>query len=189
MNVTLRKADALQKLIQNAINSTNPVPTVVITRFNSATKSIEEARAKFQSDWNKKSELLMVLYEIRELSGNTGAAAGVSSLLAQMAQIDKTIALYLPLASTTDFLPEIQVLRAQQIDLIEDKTVERYASRRESISVSIFDKESVAKYVAQVAALRRERLEISDRLLAINVSTEITLRTDTAGILKQHGII
>lgn len=189
MNVTLRKADALQKLIQGAINSTSLVTTVEITRFNAPAAAFTQTKKQFSDDLAKRQLLTTALYDVRQMVGQAGAAAGVSSLLAQMAYIDKAVALLQPLANIRDFYVDSHVLAAQQKDLIEDKTVERYNSRREAVSASILTKDEVESFKKTIESCRRERLELSDKLLEINVRTQIELTPETVEVLKTYGII
>ncbi len=189
MQVTLRKADALQKLIQAAINSTNLVTTVEINRFNSPSVAFEQAKKQFTEDLLKKQALTASLYDIRQSVGSAGANAGVSSILAQMAFIDKAVGMLQSLANVREFYVDSHVLAAQQKDLLEDKAVERYTSRRETVNASILTKDEVESFKKQIEAHRRTRLELSDRLLEINVRTEIELTPDTSAALKQYGII
>lgn len=189
MNITLRKADAIQKLINNAINSTHPQPTVTITRFNDPEKALTDANKKFLDDLTKKRSLFVALYEIRDMVGKVGATAGVPTILAQIACIDKTIGVMQPLASATEFFTTEIVLAAQQKDLLDDKTVERYTARRESVTASILSKDDVDGYIKEIEKFRRERLVLSDKLLEINVRSEIALSPEAEEILKEYGII
>lgn len=188
MKITLRKADALQKVINGVLAETTLQTTATITRFNSARETIAAAQDKLSKDLVKKVDLIWALYDLRKMVSAAGATAGVSNALAEIAAIDKTVAVFKPITQAESYVGADGIY-AQQADLIDDKTVSNYSGRRESITVSIVPKGVIEEHVKSLEDLRKMRLKLSDHLLEINVRTEFDLSYRLEKILRDNGII
>lgn len=190
MKITLRKADALKKSITEAINGISLDTTVSIGRYDDPKKIFDEAVRNFARDFDKKTDLTKVLYDIRADVSAANDVSGISDILAEIATIDKTIAILKPLSQTAKFSPAPEVLETQHADLkAELAPVEQYRSRRESFEVSIVDRNQVQNWLGIINVGRKQKQDLSDKLLELNVQTEIELQPEVEDILTKYGII
>lgn len=191
MKINLRKADALQKAITEEINSTD-IPTVVsIGRFDDPEKVFGEAVQKYSDNYDKKISLYGVLYEIRNLVGIAKAKAGIDEVLTDMALLDKVVSWTKPLSQATEFAPDLLSLLERHKDLKEEKVPEgRFGvQRREHIAVPVISKAFADNLKNEIANAKRERQNFSDKLLDLNVKSEIELDEEDVEILRQYKLI
>jgi hypothetical protein len=190
MKITLRKADAIQKLINEKINESPLATKVTINRFDVPVEKFDQAVAKFKKVYDQKVVLLEVLYVIRKKVATAGAKAGIADLLAERALLDKSVLLLKPLADMEEFAPSVGTLALQHEDLLNDKgDASRFHGRRESFDVSIVDRNEVTTWVEMIAQSRKAKQTLSDKLLDLNVRTEIELGPDTEAVLHRYGLI
>lgn len=190
MKITLRKADAIQKLINEKINESPLATKVTINRFDVPSEKFDQAVAKFKKVYAQKVVLLEVLYVIRKKVATAGAKAGIADLLAERALLDKSVLLLKPLADMEEFAPSVGTLALQHEDLVEEKSGKsEYRGRRESFEVSIVDRNEVSTWTQMISESRKAKQALSDRLLDLNVRTEIELEPDVEQVLHKHGII
>ena len=116
MKISLRKANAIQLLINEQIN-TPFVGAVSINKFDDPLVVVEQAGAEFIDTLNKKFDLIEVLYKIRSQVAVVGQVAGVADLLTQQAFLSKKEAFLKQLAGTTKYAPTKEQLDAQLADL------------------------------------------------------------------------
>jgi hypothetical protein len=190
MQLTLRKASAIQKLINEEINSTSLTTKVSIGRFDDPVKKRDEAITKTNDAITKKGALLNALYAIRNQVAAAGQAAGVGDILTQVALIEKLSGMLKPLAGIEAFVVDRETLAAQFKDLTEDKeSKSRYSSdRRETFDTSTVYQLSADTWKENLGQFRKEKQALSDKLLELNVRTEITLDAATVETLKYYGI-
>lgn len=190
MKINLRKADALQKSIQAAINAISLPTTVAITRFEHAVKCVEKSKEDFDKNLMKKLHLLGALYEIRNVLGAANASSGVTAILSKMAYLDKVIELMVQISNNgSQFRPNENILHAQSQDLREDTVTPQYGARRETFTVGILSESEVGDYKRQIENNRKMRQTLSDELLDINVKTEIHFPSELEETLKNYNLI
>lgn len=190
MKITLRKADALKKSINEAISGITLSTTVSIGRFDDPKKIFDEAVREFQKNFTKKADLTQVLYSIRAAVSSANDSAGISDILAEVASIEKSIGILKPLAAVVKFSPDTDVLIAQHEDLKAEPTpTSHYGSRRETFDVSIVDRNQVQNWLGVINTARKQKQDFSDKLLELNVQNGIELAQETEEILTKYGII
>jgi hypothetical protein len=187
MKLTLRKSDAVQKSIQEALSETQLETTAKIDRFVNAPQVVKDAQHRLQADLAKRRSLLVAYYSLREATAAEQNAAGVPDLLAELALADKMIGMVKPLAAIKQFAPSDENLTEQQMDLKNEKT-ERY-SRRESFDVPLLTESDKRVFVAELAELHRKKQNISDDLLDRNVKHTIEVEDKVESVLRQYHII
>ena len=188
MKINLRKANALQLAITQAINETEVKTSVSISRFDLAPTKFVSARSDHKAAIQKKFDLIDALYEVRGLISAAGELASVPFILAQMAAVEKKIAIVTPLAAVKEFAPDPNTLRDQHQDMKSEVVGQNaYHRRRDEIDVNII--EATDEYVAKLAELRREKQRLSDELLQKNVTNEVTLPTKVVETLKEHHLV
>lgn len=189
MNINLRKANALQLAIKQAIKETEVKTTVTISRFDNPLTKHSEARAEHEIAVKKKDVLVDALYAIRKLTAQAGTVAGVSDVLADIAEVDEQIGVVKPLADIKEFAPKNdEVLQAQFDDMKNEQQGQNvYHRRRDSIDVClIHEADNLVKVLAD---LRLKKQKLSDDLLERNVKTEITLTSEIVITLKKFNLV
>ena len=91
MNITLRKANALQNAIQEHLKTIEVKTSVSLNEFQNPQPVLSTARDSLLANDQRRANLTMALYVIRALVGKQNVNAGVSDLLARAAYLDKRI--------------------------------------------------------------------------------------------------
>lgn len=190
MKINLRKANALQLAINTAINEKPVKFTVSIGRFDDPKKKWIEANVEMNRLLDRKGDLYLALYAIREAIAMASVNAGVSAKLAEMAHADKAIESYKTMANITDFSPADDTLLKQWQDLVvEENSPTSYVRRRDAIEVSLVSKVLVDEWSATLADARIEKQRLSDEILELNVKTEIEISSDYVEMLKANKLL
>lgn len=184
MNITLRKANAIQNAIQQLIKSINLKSNIDISEFQDPDQEIRIAKEQFRKMDSRRNQLLEALYHIRGLVGQANANSEISLNLSKVAFIDKRIGQLEQIASAQ---PEtdMSVIKGKLAKL---KTSEdRYG--RDCISTSIVGPEQIQAAITTISTLKKEKLALSDKVLELNIKTEITLSADAVACLQLEGIL
>jgi hypothetical protein len=186
MKISLRKANALQTTIQEAINEPF-VGNVMISKYDNVDTVYNTASKVLEDTIEKKFCLIDVLYSIRKKVGEASASCGVAELLTNLANNEKTAAFAKQLAATP--YPTIVKEQISKIltDLAEQK--DSYGRIKDALNMSLLSKETIDSYKSTVNVLRRQKQTISDKLLNLNVSTEIELDENEITVLKKYDIL
>jgi hypothetical protein len=185
VKISLRKANALQILINEQINAPI-VGTATINKFDEPLAVVTEAGDLLITSITQKFDLINVLYYIRKEVAKAGNDAGVAALLTEQALLSKKEAFLKQLASTTQFAPTKEAIDAQLAEIKAPKT-DRYSPT--SFTVGLLKKEVVESFKKNLVTIRKEKQKINDKLLHLNVTTEIDLPESVENILKQYEII
>jgi hypothetical protein len=190
MKLTLRKANALQLLINEQLSATNVPVSVNVGKYDEPIKAVIAAAGIHTAALNKKKELLAVLYSIRVKVATVSHNAGVGDILSEVAHIDKLSEVLKPLATTTQFAPSEEVLLAAHEDLKKDQpNVNSYGARRDAFTTGIVPVGWIPGYATEVKELRLRKQSLSDKLLELNIKNEIELTANEEEILKKHDVI
>ena len=187
MKVSLRKANALQAAITEALAGLDLATEVAINEFEKPTAKIAEAKERFVSQCLIRDTLLVSVYRIRREVAQANAKSGINDLLADVALVDKEIAFYSKLAKVVPAV-ETDVI-VGKLGKIKSRTESDYYGREDSVRTSIFTEVEVAEFKAKLAALKKQKVVLQDSLLELNVSMEIELSDQTEEILTRAGII
>lgn len=186
MKISLRKANALQGLINEQIAEKFD-GNVTITKYDDVEMSINVGLAALESIITKKFDLIGVLFSLRKKVGKASSDAGIADLLTDLAENEKLSAFFKQLASTTQFsLPAVQVKQILA-DVVNQK--DAYGRSKDAITMSLLSKSSVEAYKVSISALRKAKQHFSDKLLHLNVSTEIELDEKEVTVLKKYDIL
>lgn len=187
MKITLRKANAIQRLINEKLNNTTISSVATIGKFQDAEETVKTALLDFAKDFNTKQILISVLYSIRHKIAESSHEAGIDHLLTELASLTKLEDLYKSIPFNNVFYPGPIVLNKMQEDLSVPST--SAYGRKETFNVSIFSKEEILTFGKNLANLRKEKQRLSDKLLEKNVHTEIELYEPEEKILKELDIL
>ena len=189
MKLTLRKANALQLLINEQIASTSIQTQVSVGKYDNPTAAVIHAGEIFLLTLEKTRSLLAVLYSIREKVAKSSHSAGVSAILSEVAHIDKLSAVLKPLANLSSFAPTEEVLLAAHADLKKDVPQTSYSQPKNSFTTGAIPPNWLPGYVKEVSDLRKRKQSLSDKLLELNITHEIELSSAEEETLKKYDLI
>ena len=191
MNITLRKANALQNSIQDAIKGIKVELNVEINEFQSVEDTLTKANATLIENDGRRQQLTMALYNIRALVGTANTASGINTMLAKAAFIDKRIGQLEELAKATE-ITSLEVIKGKLEKIKNDKGEN---SRRslygysDTVSTSVLSKEQIAQAKAEVLNLKKQKQKLNDEVLELNIKTEIPLSDDTLATLTAEKLV
>ena len=187
MKINLRKANAIQTAINDAVRSINLKTNVEVNEFQDPEAAIKVAGDKFFADANRKHKLLVALYDIRKLVGQANSTVGVDAKLAEVAQLDKMIQFYGQYAGhDVREAGEVLVGKLEKIRGADEK----YSMyHRSEVATSIFTQADVDGFRATVARDKKAKQKLQDEILELNVRTEITLSEDTVTTLTAEQLV
>jgi hypothetical protein len=187
MQVSLRKANALQVAINEALKGLEFKSDVSINEFQDPEKEIELAKQKFDRNVQRRWNLISALYDIRTKVATANAANNIDNLLADLARLEKDLVFFAPFAKANTST-ELRVLRGKLLK-IANREGESYSFHSSEVSTSIFTEEDLASYSTSLADFKKKKQALQDQLLEVNVRTTIELATGTVEVLKAESII
>ena len=187
MKITLRKANALQQAITEAVAGLELTTDVSINEFERPAEKIDEARTKFYVDLATRSKLMNALYEIRRSSSRANAQSGINDLLADVAQIEKDIGLYSRFVKLRPSLENDVIIG--KLGKIKGRSEDQFYGREDHVQTSIFTETAIGEFKSTFAALKKQKVKLQDSLLELNVQTQIELSDELQQTLAEAGII
>ena len=187
MNITLRKANAIQASINEIVKGLTFETTVSVNEFQNPTTVISQTEEVFAKNLARRDSLLLSLFEIRKLVAKGNDVAGVNDMLADVAHLEKQIQFFNSL-STKHPKEDMAVIKGK-LDKIRNTKEESRMYGRDEITVSVLEKEDIAGFQQVVAQSKRAKQQLQDQLLEMNVRTEIPLSEQTVKTLTEEGII
>ena len=190
MKINLRKANALQLAIQDAIKSIRLDTEVKINEFQVAEDVIGQLRNDFAAKQERHRGLLNSLYDIRKAVSQANSSRGVDIKLADLALMDKKIQYLTELAgkSVRDSV-EVVAGKMEKLRNRKDDTRSLYYGQDATVDTSIFTQEDIAGFRAAVSMGKKAKQKLQDELLEINVRTEIELSADIVTLLTAEGLL
>jgi hypothetical protein len=190
MKINLRKANALQLSIQEAIKSIKFDTEVKVNEFQVAEDEIARLRNDFAAKQERHRGLLNSLYDIRKAVSQANSAQGVDVKLADVALMDKKIQYLAELAGKT-VRDSVEVVAGKMEKLRNRKEDSRslYYGHDATVDTSIFAAEDIAGFRTAVSMGKKAKQKLQDELLEINVRTEIELSADVVTVLTTEGLL
>lgn len=188
MQLTLRKANALQNSILDHVKTIGVNATITLNEFQNPEMELESARQTLIVNDNRRAKLQKALYEIRAQVGRANTQSGVADLLAQAAYIDKRLG-QLKSLTEVDEAESLDVVKGKLRKMSESDAKSRIYGYNESITTGVLTADQVSSFKAEILTLKKEKQSINDRVLELNVRIEIVLQDDTVALLKAEGLI
>jgi hypothetical protein len=191
MNITLRKANAVQNSITEAIKNIKIDLTVEINEFQSVEDVITKANSVLVENDGRRQKLTMALYNIRALVGTANSASGIDTALAKAAFIDKRIGQLEELAKATE-ITALDVIKGKLDKIRNDKsesTRSRIYGYSDTVTTGVLGLEQIAQAKAEVLSLKKQKQKINDEVLELNIKTEIPLSEDVVAVLQAEALI
>ena len=189
MNISLRKANAIQNGINDAIKSIKIETTIEINEFQDPQVEIQQANTLLIANDGRRQSLLLALYNIRGLVGTANSSCGIDLALAKAAFIDKRIAQLTDLAtlSPVSDLPVI-IGKLGKIRNRKEESRSIYG-RDDTVSTSIVGKDQIDQAKSEIKNLKKQKQKLNDEILELNIKTEIPLSEDVVATLQAEGLI
>lgn len=191
MDITLRRAAALQDAIRETLRGLNLAGQTQVSIFGDVAEAARVKRAEFRQTLKAQADLNTVLFEIRQLVGQANVESGISDLLAIKAHVAAEISTLSALEGLDPAEPD-EALAQRAARAATAETSSGFGGARapiEKITVSLMDAEALEAVSLQASRARKARLEVGDRLAELNASTRIKLSAQVTEILTRHGLV
>ena len=191
MNITLRKANAVQNSINETVKNIKVELTVELNEFQNVEDTLSKANNELIANDGRRQNLTMALYNIRALVGTANAASGIDTALAKAAFIDKRIGQLEHLAGATE-ITSLEVIKGKLEKIRNDKsetTRSRIYGYSDTVSTSVLSKEQIAQAKTEILNLKKQKQKLNDEILELNIKTEIPLGDDTVATLQAEGLL
>lgn len=188
MNISLRRAAALQNSIQECLRGIALEATVRLNEFQDAESVISQRQAQLVQNLYRRQHLIAALYEIRAQVGDANQAAGINQRLTDIARIDRLIQDHQTLSQVAPRLAG-EVISGQLARIRESRPEQRGYGYDSTVETTIMRAEDIQAHRRSLQELRRERQRTQDLILELNVRTEISLSPNTLETLREHDLI
>lgn len=192
MQINLRKANAVQAEIKKAISGVKVETSVSVDEFTPNFKAVViAAQDSLIKTISRKRELTKALFEIRSKVGEVNAKVGINEVLTQVQLIDADLSIMNPLVNGTigkDFAEiEARLEKAKASPQADSLRASMYGINKVETSVVTPTLIEDAKLLAK--SFKRDKQELQDKLLQLNVNTLISLSDETVSLLQEEGIL
>lgn len=190
MNITLRKANAIQNSINEALSNIKLEKTIELNEFQDPATELKKANDQLFADDARRQKLLLALYNIRALVGTANAQNGVDTALAQAAFADKRISQLDEIAKCSTMIdPTVISGRLDKIRNRKEEARSALYGRDETVSTSVITKEQSEQAKNEIKNLKKQKQKLNDEILELNIKTEIPLSEDVVNTLRTEGLI
>jgi hypothetical protein len=191
MQISLRKANAVQAGINDAIKGIKIETSLDLNEFQDVVAELQKANDALFTNDSRRQRLLLALYNIRGLVGTANAQSGIDLKLATAAFIEKRIAQLDELAKLSA-VTDLAVITGK-LDKI--KNHENENSRRsiygyvDTVSTTVISQEQIDQIKVEIKNLKKQKQKLNDEVLELNIKTEIPLSDDVVTTLTDEGLI
>jgi uncharacterized protein YdcH (DUF465 family) len=191
MNISLRKANAVQNGINDAIKGIKIETTLELNEFQDVQAALVKANETLFANDSRRQRLLLSLYNIRGLVGTANAQSGIDMKLATAAFIEKRIVQLDELAKLSA-VTDLVVINGKMEKIRNDKS-ENSRSRiygySDTVSTTVVSQEQIDQVKAEIQNLKKQKQKLNDEILELNIKTEIPLSDDVVKTLQEEGLI
>lgn len=191
MELSLRKAHALQEKIIEEINLSSIKGAIQITELDSVDEMMTSGLAELNEALEKKLSLFNFLYLIR-LRVSEKNIGEINQALAELASIDKLIKLYKDLSSVGQY--GLASLNPEQIrkrfELVKERRgTTSSSSAIDTLTVNLISKDMLKSFDDNIRSLKLKKEKIQDKLIELNIRLTITLSDDECDFLKKYNLL
>jgi hypothetical protein len=191
IKINLRRAAALQTVLHDTIKGIEVEPNVEVNEWQDPAEILQTTNSQLFVNDSRRNDLLMSIYTIRSLVATQNAMSGISSKLSHMAYIDKRIAQLTDLVGNATKLESLDVIKGR-LDKIRNRPADSRASlyhRDEDVRVCVLTQEQISNIKSVIKELKKQKTNLNDEVLELNVRTEIELTPEVDAILSREGLI
>lgn len=191
MKITLRKASVLQKSLQDLTRSIALKTTVSISEFAKPSEVISRGQQEFEAQFDRKRRAVAATYAIRAAVAEANASSGINQLLTQVAETQAMIGVLevFQNQSVETMLPAEEI--AGRLEKIRQRPADgRHAlyGTSDTVDTSVLGQDRLASIKRELQDLRKKKQNLQDRILELNVRTEVELGQEIE-FLKAEGLI
>ncbi len=208
MEVTLKRASEYARALGDLVNKsvTNREVTIPISIHSKMAADVNQignnlhglesledflssSRQKFADDYQKVIGFLDTQYELRRLIGLLNHSSGIAATLTERARLDASIKFLEKLVhQSVSNVVETKEDIARQVIRRRQNPPDRYGLS-DDIAVSLMTPEFGASVAQELALRKRQRMDVQDRLVALNLNTKVKLSDEIVDMLKSNGIL
>jgi hypothetical protein len=191
MNISLRKANAVQNGINEALKGIEIKTTVELNEFQDVVAELKKANDVLFTNDSRRQRLLLALYNIRGLVGAANASSGIDMKLATAAFIEKRIG-QLETLSKLEAVTDLAVINGKLEKIRNDKSESTRRSIygfNDTVSTTVVSAEQIAQVKVEIQNLKKQKQKLNDEILELNIKTEIPLSDDVVKTLSEEGLV
>ena len=187
MKVSLRKANAIQSSIQETLKSLDLETTVSLNEFENAADTLVKAKEKFNQTYIRRVDLIQVQHRIRAAVGRANVECGISDKLATAAMVDRMIVELTQITNANDET-EYKQVEARLEKIRNNPETGMYGIARVVVTSVVGEAQKLSAN-ASLKTMKKEKQQLNDEILELNIKTEIELNEDIVNILMSEGLI
>ena len=192
MELSLRKANALQEAINELVNNgfdgiDESVDAMLVNDWQQTTAAL---RSEHRGQLDDKLSLVNTRYMIRSLIGKANALNEISTILGHIANNDAQINLLNRQLRNLDIQKDIAIYD-RKIELKKQELVksERSSFSRDSVTIPVYTREYKKDIEKQVRVLEKMNVRLKDRLLEKNITTKVMLPHSVIDLLAKYDLL
>ena len=189
--LNLRKAAALNTVLQDMLKNLTVVTTIDLNEFQDPATAIATANALVFTTDSRRNDVLMSIYSIRSMIGVQNTVSGVNSRLSHIAYIDKRIHQLESMIDNAVTLLDITVIQGK-LDKIKTRPTDSRAGlygHTDEVRTGVLTTEQIENIRGVVRDLRKQKSTLNDEILELNIKTELELTPDVEAVLTREGLI
>jgi len=190
MNITLRKANAVQNSIQEAIRNIKIETSIEINEFQQPEAELKKVNDTLFENDKRRNRLLLAMYNIRGLVGQANATSGIDLALTKAAYLDKRVTQLETMANGLT-MTDLTVINGK-LDKIRNRKEDSRASlygRDDTVSTGVMTQEQVNQVKDEIKSLKKQKQKLNDEVLELNIKTEVPLTDEVVATLQAEGLI
>lgn len=191
MNISLRKANAIQTSINDTMKSIKISLQAEFNEFQDPATELQRLNSELFANDSRRSNLLMAQFSIRGLVGAANATSGVDAKLTQAAYIDKRIG-QLEVLSSSSEMTDLTIINGKLDKIrtrVNDSSRSSMYGYNDTVSSSVLTKEQIDSAKSMIRDLKNQKQKLNDEILELNVRTEIALTAEVENVLRTEGLI
>jgi len=190
MDITLRKANALQNTILDAIRNISIKITIELNEFQDPIGELQLANTAVFSNDTRRQQLLLSLYNIRGLVGTANANCGIDLKLATAAFIDKRIGQLEEFANASPMISESVLLgKLAKIRDRKEESARSLYGREDTVTTSVINQAQIDLAKTEIRNLKKQKQKLNDEILELNIKTEVPLSDEVVATLTTEGLL
>jgi len=188
MNITLRKANAVQSNIRDILKNIEINLVIEINEFEDPSIVLQTANDQLFANDARRQRLLLALFNIRGLVGAANASSGVDIALTKAAFLDNRISQLQGIADAQP-MKGLDVIKGQ-VDKLKTVVDDlRSYGRRDVVSTSVLVQNQIDQARKEILNLKKQKLKLNDEILELNIKTEVPLSDDVVKTLTDEGLL
>lgn len=190
MNITLRKANAIQNSIQEVLKSIEISTSIKLNEFQNIEAELQKANDLAFTNDARRQKLLLAFYNIRGLVAAANAQSGIDLALTKAAFVDKRVAQLDDIANSKAISPLDEI--KGRLEKIKNRPSDTRASLygvEDTVTTSVIAQSQIDQAKAEILNLKKQKQKLNDEILETNIKTEVPLSEDVVQTLQNEGLI